>query len=168
MCSRNYNPGGRKPPRRERRTAMNLSVRTAMLAGICFLLTGGLQTAQASDCKDIILGTNNPQYYSCTVKGQDGSSHPDCFQFYTSGGFFGLYGSALGDYFSCSCRATKSFSNPAFDEGKEFLCVIQNLYTTAREAYTGKAAGNKIKKGEIVTYTGFSWVFECEKVPFCS
>lgn len=144
---------------------MNLSVKMAMIAGVCFL--GGLRTVQASDCRDRILGTNSVQYYSCQVKGQDGSSHPDCFQFYTSGDFLGLYGFALGDYFSCSCRATKSFSDPAFDEGKEFLCAIQNLYTTAHEAYTGKAAGNKIKKGEIVTYTGFSWVFECEKVSFC-
>lgn len=147
---------------------LNLLARMVLIVGVCVLLTGGWRSAQASDCRDIILGTNTVQYYSCIVKGQDGSSHPDCFQFYTAGGFFGLYGSVLGDYFSCSCRATKSFSDPAFDAGKDFLCAIQNTYTLAHEAYTGKAVGNKIKKGEIVTGTGFSWVFECEKVSFCS
>lgn len=147
---------------------MKLLSRIIAVAGVCVLLTGGWRPAHGSDCQEIILGANALQYYSCQVKGQDGSSHPDCFQFYTSGGFFGLYGFALGDYFSCSCRAAKSFAAPAFDAGKEFLCAIQNLYTSAHESYTGKAVGNKIKQGEIVTDTGFSWVFACEKVPFCS
>lgn len=140
-----------------------LLIRMILSGGAFFLLAWGARIAHAADCQEIL--TEN-RYYECEVKGENGSVHSDCFWFGnpTATGFR-LVERNVGFQLACSCRTAKSFDNPAFDDGKEFLCVSTNAPTGSHEAYTGKAVGKKIKKGEIVTATGFSWAFECEQAP---
>jgi len=60
-----------------------------------------------------------------------------------------------------------SFNKPKFGAAKEFQCVATALGGYGI-AFRGKAAGGKIKEGQVIDEFGSSYVYECELDPPCS
>jgi hypothetical protein len=144
--------------------------KSLLVGGACLALTlsavSGLRLAHAEDCQDVL--DNN--VYLCHVKSDFGSEFTDCYRFTSPGTQsykFDLYADVLGQVQGCSCKAAGSFGTPDFNGSKEFECV-----TTGEEdfqiSFSGKADGTQLKKGQIVSEFGDSFIFECSLKPNCS
>ena len=126
------------------------------------------QTAQ--NCEDLL--DNNS--YLCHFTTQEGDSFDDCM-------FFNSADPELGDFdafvpglppMGCSCE-TKNAKK--FKQTKRFLCVTalepdENVSTPDSISFEGKVTskGKKIKKGQVVDETGFSYIYTCERDPTCA
>jgi hypothetical protein len=109
-----------------------------MIAVGVFGWTMGSESVDLGDrtCEDSLVGKT----FTCEVKGQDGSTATETWQFTAPGtvGDFDLrVVEEAGVVFGCSCRIAGSFNDPDFDQSRiEFLCV--STHNDVPEAVAGR------------------------------
>jgi len=117
----------------------------------------------ATTCQDV-LGSN---VYSCHIKSSFASDFMDCFRFTSPGTLspeFDLASDGLGASLGCACKVGGSLTNPKFNASKDFNCVTD---ASGGFSFSGKASGTKLKKGQVVSKDGNTFIYECVLSPVC-
>jgi len=142
-----------------------------MIGGLVLTLAlaGTVPVGQAGqNCEDLL--DNNA--YLCQFTDQQGNTLQECMRFNSAGPELGDFDLSVAELtLGCSCETKKA---KKFKQSKSFLCVTafegdDNVSTPDSVTFAGKVTskGTRIKKGQVVIETGFSFIYTCELEPLC-